>query len=238
MTLLHLIRHGRASALDADYDKLHAMGEAQARLLGEHLARTGRLFDAVYVGPLKRQLDTLRLMREMAEPQGVRWPEAVVHPGLAEGPFELLYKSYLRACLKTDRPLQERLAQMRSAADDGQRQVALEAMFDRMVALWRANAIAGEDLEPAAAFAARVARARDAIGDAVGFGRHVAVVTSNGVIGELLDGVVGREAESAATRHRFYNTSVTLMELTAEGPRLQSRNTTEHITDLALLTLL
>ena len=85
MTTLHVIRHGRATALEADYDQLHAMGELQARALGVHMSRTGKRFDAIYVGPLRRQLETLRLMREAAGEVGAGWPVAEVLDGLSEG---------------------------------------------------------------------------------------------------------------------------------------------------------
>jgi len=238
MTTLHLIRHGRASAMEADYDKLHTMGEAQARLLGEHFARVGQRFDAVYVGPLRRQLDTLRLMRESSEPSGLRWPDASVLDGLAEGPFEVLFKQYLRPRIKLDETLQGLLETLKAAPDDGAREVAMDAMFERMVALWRAGDVAGEDLEPAASFDARVTQAKEIIAEREGAGRSVAVVTSNGVIGSLFE-TAAREAPAAGrARHRFYNTSVSVLELAGSTARLHRRNATEHIADPALLTML
>src|SRR5262245_4817205 len=107
MTILHLIRHGRASALEADYDQLQPLGELQARLLGAHLAERAQRFDGVYVGPLKRQRETWRLMCEAAGAWAQQWPEARVLDGLAEGPFEVLMKAHLRPRIKLDVALQE-----------------------------------------------------------------------------------------------------------------------------------
>jgi broad specificity phosphatase PhoE len=238
MTVLHLIRHGRASALEADYDRLHGDGEAQARLLGEHLGRGRAAFDAVYVGPHKRQLNTLRLMREGAQPAGVAWPEATLLEGLAEGPFEVLFKVYLRPRIKLDAELQAQMAVLKEASDDAARQLALESMFDRMVTLWRSGEVHGDDLEPASAFNARVLDAQQRIAAREGAGRRVAVVTSNGVIGELLEALVNARPPDGRARHRFYNTSVTVLELAAAGPALRALNTTEHLLDPELLTLL
>ena len=238
MTVLHLIRHGRASALEADYDQLHRIGEAQARLLGEQLGRVREAFDAVYVGPHKRQLDTLRLMREGATPAGVAWPEATLLEGLAEGPFETLFKVYLRPRIKLDQVLQAQMDALKVAADDSARQLALEAMFDRMVTLWRTGEVHGDDLEPSSVFTARVTDAKERIAAQQGAGRRVAVVTSNGVIGELLETLVKVQPPEGRSRHRFYNTSVTVLELSAAGPALRALNTTEHLADPELLTLL
>jgi broad specificity phosphatase PhoE len=238
MTVLHLIRHGRASALETDYDQLHVHGEAQARLLGEHLGRGREAFDAVYVGPHKRQLDTLRLMREGAQPAGVSWPEATLLEGLAEGPFEVLFKVYLRPRIKLDAELQRGMAQLKEAADELARQLALEAMFHRMVTLWRAGEVLGDDLEPAAAFTARVLDAQQRIAAQQGAGKRVAVVTSNGVIGELLEAVARVAPPEGQSRHRFYNTSVTILELAGSGHALHALNTTAHLSDPELLTFL
>lgn len=236
MTVLHLIRHGRASALEADYDQLHSHGEAQARLLGEHLGQVREAFDAVYVGPHKRQLDTLRLMRQGAQPSGVRWPEATLLEGLAEGPFEVLFKVYLRPRIKQDAGLQAQMEALKAAADDAARQAALEHMFHHMVTLWRSGEVSGDDLEPSSAFTARVLEAKDRIMAQQGSGKRVAVVTSNGVVGELLEVLAKVPPPEGQSRHRFYNTSVTVLELAPSGAALRALNTTAHLTDPELLT--
>jgi broad specificity phosphatase PhoE len=236
VTVFHLIRHGRASALEADYDQLHAIGEQQARLLGAHLAARKQRFDGVYVGPLKRQLDTLRLMREAAGSWAAEWPEAHVIAGLAEGPFEALMKVHLRPRIKVDPELQALRARMREAGDPAQVDV-LNGMFERMAELWRAGEVRGEDLETAAEFAARVHAAQAEIARREGPERHVAVVTSNGVIGELLREVAGVEP-AANGRLRFHNTSVSLLELLPEGSRVHRQNATDHLSAPEHLTLL
>jgi broad specificity phosphatase PhoE len=237
MTTLHLIRHGQASALEEDYDQLQPLGELQARLLGEHLARRAARFDGVYVGPLRRQIATLKLMREGAAPYGATWPAERVLPGLAEGPFESLMKRYLRPQIKVDTALQGLRERLRSAPDDLARVELLGAMFDRMVELWRGGELAGDDLEPAAAFEARVRAAVDEIAVQQGPGRRVAVVTSNGVISFLLLAGTGA-AQPQAIYARLYNTSVSVLELHERGARLHGRNLTEHLSDPGHLTTL
>ena len=180
MTTLHLIRHGRAQAQADDYDQLHEVGEAQARLLGAHLGQRRQRFDAVYVGPLRRQRETLRLMREAGGATAQTWPSEQVLEGLAEGPFEMLYKKYLSERLKHDGVLQAHVARLRAVPDE--RDAVIELIFAHMVALWTAGEVQGPDVEPAPAFEARVAAAIGEIARREGSGREVAVVTSNGVI--------------------------------------------------------
>ncbi len=67
MAELYLVRHGQASFLADDYDKLSPMGEIQAGLLGAWLTRCGQRPDAVATGRLSRQIRTADLCLEAAE---------------------------------------------------------------------------------------------------------------------------------------------------------------------------
>jgi broad specificity phosphatase PhoE len=237
MTTLHLIRHGRASALEADYDQLQPLGELQARLLGQHLALRAQRFDSVYVGPLKRQLETLRLMREAAGPLGAAWPDAVVLEGLAEGPFEALMRHHVRPRLPHDAALQAIAKRVRGATAPGERDTALGELFDYMVQAWRRGDVTAPEIESAVVFDARVAVTLEQIAQREGRGREVAVVTSNGVIGRLLLGA-GMAPANGAAGHRVYNTSVSLLELCADGTVARGYNLTEHLRDPQHLTTL
>jgi broad specificity phosphatase PhoE len=237
MTILHLIRHGRASALEADYDKLQPLGELQARLLGEHLAARSQHFDAVYVGPLVRQLETQRLMREGAGSLGASWPAATVLDGLAEGPFEALMKQHVRPRLPHDTDLQVIAQAVRGAADEAARSAALSQLFDYMAVLWQRGEVRAPDLEAPESFEARVSAVLEEMARREGHGRKVAVVTSNGVIGELLD-KAGLRPGNGAVRHRLHNSSVSLLELRPDGVVPLARDLTEHLRDPQHLTLL
>lgn len=237
MTILHLIRHGRASALEADYDKLQPLGELQARLLGEHLAARAQHFDAVYVGPLVRQLETLRLMREAAGSLGADWPAATMLEGLAEGPFETLMRQHVRPRLAQDAELRAIATTVRGAVGEEARSVALSTLFDYMAVRWRRGEVRAEGLESPESFEARVSSALAEIARREGRGRAVAVVTSNGVIGELLD-KAGLQPGNGAVRHRLHNSSVSLLELRPDGIAVLARDLTEHLRDPQHLTLL
>src|SRR5271166_4911929 len=76
MSRILLVRHGQASFLERDYDKLCENGEEQARLLGEYWARRGVVFSSVYSGPRLRQRETARIVTEAYRSAG-----AVDFPG-------------------------------------------------------------------------------------------------------------------------------------------------------------
>ena len=62
MSSLFLVRHGQASFLERNYDKLSPKGEAQSRMLGDYWAGLKLSFDRVYSGPRVRQRETARLV--------------------------------------------------------------------------------------------------------------------------------------------------------------------------------
>ena len=62
MITMYVIRHGQARFGSSDYDRLSSLGEQQAILLGTYLSTLGIHFDAVYSGPLTRQVNTARLV--------------------------------------------------------------------------------------------------------------------------------------------------------------------------------
>ena len=70
MRHITLVRHGQASFLEADYDKLCANGEAQARLLGKYWLRRGMIFHNAYSGPRLRQQETARIVAEVYRARG------------------------------------------------------------------------------------------------------------------------------------------------------------------------
>jgi len=58
MSEIYFVRHGQASFGTDDYDRLSPLGVRQAKILARFLAQTGKIFDAVYYGKMKRQQKT------------------------------------------------------------------------------------------------------------------------------------------------------------------------------------
>ena len=58
MSKIILIRHGQASFMAKDYDKLSDAGIAQSEALGEYFATKGIVLDKVYMGELTRHKET------------------------------------------------------------------------------------------------------------------------------------------------------------------------------------
>ena len=84
MSSFLFIRHAQASYGAADYDQLSSKGYDQASILGRALVARGLTIDSVYVGPLKRQQQTLEKVREAYKEKGVPFPDDVVMKELEE----------------------------------------------------------------------------------------------------------------------------------------------------------
>lgn len=80
MKTLLLIRHGQASAGTHDYDRLSALGEQQAAVVGQNLRQRQPAPVEFWSGTLKRQRDTARIAVEYLATQ----PEIGEHAGLNE----------------------------------------------------------------------------------------------------------------------------------------------------------
>jgi broad specificity phosphatase PhoE len=60
MGTIYLVRHAQAAYGTDDYDRLTPTGFAQARLLGTYFGARQIHFDAVYMGELRRHVETLQ----------------------------------------------------------------------------------------------------------------------------------------------------------------------------------
>ena len=235
MTTLHLIRHGKASPSEANYDQLHPRGQEQSRLLGAHLQAHQRHFDRVYCGPLVRQRDTLRLMREAAGTVGAAWPDERTIAGLTEAPVEMLVREVTFALLPHDEVLQAHMNAVQAAGEDrAALRSAMTTAFNYLIGLWRTGAATHPGLETYAAFQSRVIETLEAIVAERGDAAHVAVVTSNGVIRCMLGHV--DPSATAVEELQFINTSVTTLAVEDRGLRMLARNDVAHLPDPALHT--
>ena len=61
MATIYLVRHGQASFGAENYDQLSAMGQQQARVVGQYFRDCGIHLDAAYSGDLWRQRETAEL---------------------------------------------------------------------------------------------------------------------------------------------------------------------------------
>ncbi|MBA3540090.1 MAG: histidine phosphatase family protein [Deltaproteobacteria bacterium] len=185
MGALYLIRHGQASYGEADYDRLSTRGVEQAHALGRQLA-TLKL-DAVYAGPLRRQVQTIEYATVAAEAIGIALPPATLVPELAEYPaFEML--QHLVPRLVEDDPKFADLVNNPTPR-------LLDDAFKAVLGRWARDEWAVPGVERVTDFVTRVQTGLERAIRNTTSGARIAAVTSAGPIGVALGLVFQLAAE-------------------------------------------
>lgn len=231
MGTVYLIRHGQASYGEADYDRLSARGEEQARAVGRWLASQSPVIDALYAGPLRRQVQTAAFAREASEALGVTLPVATEIAELAEYPaFEML--QHLVPRLVAEDP---KFAALTSAPTPRLLDQAFHTILDR----WANDHWYVEGVERVGDFVARVRRAMTRVVESASSGARIACVTSAGPIGVAMGLTFGiPEARMVRTSIVIRNASVTELRFRSQQASwspdqvsLVTFNVTSHLTE-------
>ncbi|MEQ6250858.1 histidine phosphatase family protein [Sulfitobacter sp. HNIBRBA3233] len=200
MAELLVIRHGQAAFGQANYDVLSDLGHRQSAAAGAWLREMGWVPDRLVTGTLERQRDTLKAMGFDGT--------AEEHPGLNEYDFADL----LRARFKGDVP----------DLVKGDRKTHFRTLRETVFE-WQKDAF-DDAAETWGEFTARVEAARSFATDTDA--RRVLVVSSGGVIGQLVAASLGAPAQqmmqlnlqiknSAMTRFQFSGSLFSLSEFNA-----------------------
>ena len=173
MALLTFVRHGQASFLQPDYDKLSALGERQARLLAEYWIARGVRFDRVFHGPARRQTHTGEIVRQTYQDAGMEWPEPVSLPELDEYAGIEAMRAFLPGLIEKHEDVRLLEQEFRTAGDRAVAARAFEKMFQRVTRMWVAGELDSPEVESWQAFCERVgqgiAKIREAGGSAAVF---------------------------------------------------------------------
>lgn len=235
MSLLILVRHGKASPLSDDYDNLSDIGIEQARLLGEHWADSGLLLDAVHVGPRKRHVQTHDAIAEIYRRRGLAWPEPAKLAGLDEHDgISLVFKSIPKLAETDDsvRAVAEAMGRGETPPLHG-----LLAVFKRLTRRWVRGELSHDDVESWPLFRARVAAALRVMSDSAGRGKTVAAFTSAGVVAAAVGEVLGIADEKVIELSwALHNGSVSELAFSEGAWGLRTFNATPHLTDPKLVT--
>jgi broad specificity phosphatase PhoE len=244
---LYLIRHGQASYGEADYDRLSARGAEQARAVGAWLAKVK--IDALYSGPLKRQVQTAEHAIDAARALGVTLPVRAQLDELAEYPaFEMLRHMLPR--LTAEDP---RFAALESPGRAGTRSAAegrrgesietsptpklLDKAFHAILTKWASNEWVTDEVENVSAFVARVRTGVVSVLASAPAGARIACVTSAGPIAVAVGLTFGiPEARMVRQSIVIRNASVTELKFRSQSFSLDETslvtfNNTGHLPD-------
>ncbi len=182
MSRLVLVRHGQASFLEADYDKLSPLGETQSQLLGEYWASRDVKFDHAATGQLSRQTNTARIVAESYRRAGVRFPEPITVPEFNECDAERVLRQALPGLISTD----EQVRALHDAIEGGttleERSKNYQRLFEAVIGRWVSGELPVSGVESWAEFRARVDRGISAFRARCGHGANAVIFTSGGPI--------------------------------------------------------
>jgi broad specificity phosphatase PhoE len=235
-----LARHGQASFLEQDYDKLCANGETQAKLLGDYWSRRGLAFGGVYSGPRVRQRETARIVSEAYRSAGVDFPETVVMSEFDEYQAEAVLRECLPQLLRVNAEINELHRAYKGSgesAQSGARRKTFQKLFEAVISKWVAGEVSADGIEPWNEFCLRVERGLAQVVRDTPPAASAVIFTSAGTIG-------------AATRRALHLSAADTLQLTwmsrnasfseflASGERftLSTFNTHPHLDGDGLLT--
>jgi broad specificity phosphatase PhoE len=232
LSTLHLVRHAQASFLASDYDVLSELGHRQARALGEHWARLGMRFHAVYSGPRRRQIHTAELAGAALSETGLDWPEIVVLEELDEYRAEELLERRLLE-IAAERPeIGALLRDFQDAADPRARRRGFERVLQGVLKLWARAELSADGIESFSEFDTRLKRGLATLTRGEGRGRQVAAFSSSGAIGALVGGLLGATpGTQLELGWTLNNCGVTELFYSDERITLSRYNQIGHLTD-------
>jgi len=239
MSNVVLVRHGQASFLEKEYDKLCANGEVQARLLGEFWSR--RLaFDRVYSGPRARQLETARIVSAAYRDAGVDFPEIVVMSEFDEYQAGTVFRECLPRLLQVHDEIRElrRAYDASMEGDDaGERYKAFGRLFEAVITKWVAGQVTAPGSESWHEFCARVERGLARVVDDTPPAATAAIFTSAGAIGASVRRALHLSAEDAL-QITWMSRNASFTSFLASGERftLSAFNAHPHLDGDGLLT--
>ena len=182
MSRLVLVRHGQASFLEADYDKLSPLGEAQSRLLGDYWAKRNVLFDRLATGPRARQKDTAKIVAESYRQAGVPFPETIVMPEFDEYDGEALLRRALPQLLESHETVRDLFRSFENSPTPSERSKQLQKLLEIIVIDWVNGDLVVPEVESWAEFRGRVNRGISQFISQCGHGARAAIFCSGGPI--------------------------------------------------------
>jgi broad specificity phosphatase PhoE len=237
MGSLFLVRHAQASFLEANYDKLSQLGEAQARALAEYWAQRGVVFDRVGVGPRVRQEDTARLVSEAFERDGLTFPQPLVLSEFDEYQGEAVLERSLPGLLRENQHIRNLHAAFQSAVDSVRRRATFQKLFEAVIGKWVQGEIVPAGVETWLEFCARVNFGLSKFLSAGRRGERVAIFTSGGPTAVAVQRALQLSPErTLQVSWMSRNSSWSEFLYDAERFTLSSFNSHGHVVDPAMLT--
>lgn len=237
MSSLFLVRHGQASFLERNYDKLSAKGEEQSRILGKYWAGLNLRFDHVYCGPRVRQRETARIAGEAYRSAGLPWPEPTVLGAFDEFQAEAVMERSLPQLVETDSGIRVMHQAFQNAQTRPEQFKTFQHIFEVIIGRWADGKLPLEGIEPWADFSARVQHGLAQLSENGSSGQQIAIFSSGGPVGVAMQRALDLSTEATLkAAWMVRNCSYSEFLFSAGRFTLSTYNATPHFTDPEFLT--
>jgi broad specificity phosphatase PhoE len=237
MSRLFLVRHAQASFLEETYDKLSALGETQARLLGEFWARHKLVFDRICSGPCVRQKDTATIVAAAYRKMDLSFPDRRVMPEFDEYQGEAVLERSLSALLESDLEIAALHEAFQASSDPQSRRKTFQKLFEAVIGRWVEGQIPSNSVEPWRDFTARVNSGLTTFLNAGAQNERVAIFSSGGPIGLAVQRALDLSSQNALrVSWMAQNSSFSEFLYSADRFTLSSFNSIPHLDDPSLQT--
>jgi broad specificity phosphatase PhoE len=237
MAVLTLVRHGQASYMEEDYDRLSPLGETQARKLGEFWTRHRLEFHHVYCGPARRHARTCEIAGNVVREGGLPFPEPEIIREVDELDAGRVMHVFLPILMERDPEVRRLYEAFSAAGGSPEAGRLLQTLFERVAAHWCEGEIPVSEMESWQQFRERIAGAVARIRAATRKSANAVVFTSAGPIAATLSMVFDlppRKAIELIWTSR--NCSYSEFLFTGERFSLSSYNSFPHLDSRDLLT--
>ena len=237
MSTLTLIRHGQATPFEQDTDRLSPLGERQARALARYWLERNVEFTEAYCGTLVRQLRTAETVAQTYREAGRAFPEVRADERLNEYAADGILKVLAPQLSLANPEFRELMRASQEAAHTPERNRHFQRMLEALMDHWLGGAFDLPEVESWPAFSARTRAVFGEILRAPGSGRRVAVFTSGGVIGRVVQFALDAPDETALKLNwRVKNASRTEFTFGPGRLSLDAFNVTSHLEEEDLET--
>jgi broad specificity phosphatase PhoE len=237
MGRLLLIRHAQASLLDQNYDKLSAIGEAQALRLGQYWVRQKMEFHQVCTGPRVRQKDTARIVAAVYRDAGLPFPESAIVQEFDEYNGDGVLEHGLPRLLESNGEARKVHEAFENSSGPDQRLANFERMFEMIITKWVDGEIVLPMVESWPEFCARVDRGLSQCMSANGRGQRLAIFCSGGLVGVAMRRAFHLSSQDTLrAAWMVRNCSYSEFLFSKDRFTLSTFNAFPHLDDVSLLT--
>ena len=219
-----MIRHGQASFGEKNYDRLSVTGMKQAEVMARHWVRLDRRIDALYVGRMKRQIDTATALLSAYQEHGFPVPEVITDKAFDEYDSEAVFKAQLPRIIEENPSIKEKIE------DIFRDKKLFQTVFHKAMNRW----LGGKHDAPGAVtwqeFKERVQAGIQRITQQQGAKKRLAVFTSGGPISVAVQMALSLTEEMAmAQSWQIMNASITRFKYNQEGIVLAGFNDVTYL---------